>query len=71
MESCLKQYDEAIVDLVAGNEKSHDRVGKRANETKKLKGRVLELETRNILLEAKVWGDSGLRRLQLRIFLIG
>ena len=71
MESCLKKYDEAIVDLVEGNEKLHDRVDKRANETKELKGRVLELETRNVLLEAKVWGDFGLRRLQLRIFPIG
>ena len=63
MEACLKhleKYDEAIVDLVEGNEKLHNRVDKRVKETEELKGRVLELETRNVLLEAKVWDDSGL-----------
>ena len=57
MESCLKhleKYDGAIVDLVEGNEKLHNRVDKRVKETEELKGRVLELETRNVLLEAKV-----------------
>ena len=57
MESCLehlKKYDEAIVDLVEGNEKLHNWVDKRAKETEELKGRVLELGTRNVLLEAKV-----------------
>ena len=57
MEACLKHletYDKAIFDLVEGVEKVHSRVDKRAKETEELKGRVLELETRNILLEAKV-----------------
>ena len=57
MEACLKHletYDAAIMDLVEGNEKVHARVDKRAKETEELKGRVLELETRNVLLEAKV-----------------
>ena len=63
MESCLehlKKYDEVVVDLVEGNEKLHNWVDKQAKETEELKGRVLELETRNVLLEAKVWDDSGL-----------
>ena len=57
MESCLKhlkKYDEAIVDLVEGNKKLHNQVDKRAKETEELKGRVLELETWSVLLEAKV-----------------
>ena len=57
MEACLKHlktYDATIADLVEGNEKLHNRVDKRAKETEELKGRVLELETRNVLLEAKV-----------------
>ena len=56
MESCIKhlKYDEAIVDLVEGNEKLHDRVDKRLKEMEGLKGRILELETQNVLLEAKV-----------------
>ena len=57
METCLehlKKYDGAVVDLVAGNESLHRRVDKRALEVASLKGRVLELETRNVLLEAKV-----------------
>ena len=57
MEACLKHlemYDVAIIDLVEGVEKVNNRVDKRAKETEELKGRVLELETRNILLEAKV-----------------
>ena len=62
MEACLKHletYDVAIIDLVEGNEKVNNWVDKRAKETEELKGRVLELETRNILLEAKV-RDSAL-----------
>ena len=62
MEACLKHlktYDKAILDLVEGEEKLNRRVDKRARENKELKGRVLELETRNILLEAKV-RDSAL-----------
>ena len=57
MEACLKHlktYNKAILDLVEGVEKVHSRVDKRAKETEELKGRVLELETRNVLLEAKV-----------------
>ena len=57
MEACLKHletYDKAILDLVADCDKAHRQVDKRAKETEGLKGRVLELETRNILLEAKV-----------------
>ena len=50
----FETYDKAIIDLVEGNKKINRRVDKRAKETEELKGRVLELETRNILLEAKV-----------------
>ena len=50
----FETYDKAIIDLVEGNEKINRRVDKRAKEMEELKGRVLELETRNILLEAKV-----------------
>ena len=63
MEACLKhleKYDKAIVDLVEGNKKLHNQVDKRVKETEELKGRVLELKTRNVLLEAKVWSDSVL-----------
>ena len=62
MEACLKHletYDKAILDLVEGVKKVHSRVDKRVKETEELKGRVLELETRNVLLEAKV-RDSGM-----------
>ena len=62
MEACLKHlkmYDKAILNLVEGIERVHSRVDKRAKETEELKGRVLELETRNVLLEAKV-RDSAL-----------
>ena len=57
MEACLghlETYDKAIIDLVEGNKKVNNQVDKRVRETKELKGRVLELETRNVLLEAKV-----------------
>ena len=57
METCpkhLKKYNGAISGLVEGNEKLHNWVDKRAKEVEGLKGRVLELETQNILLEAKV-----------------
>ena len=43
MESCLehlKKYNEAVVDLVEGNEKLHNQVDKRAKEMEELKGRV-------------------------------
>ena len=57
MEACLKHlkgFDKSLCELADSNAKSHRRVDKRAKETEELKGRVLELETRNILLEAKV-----------------
>ena len=62
MEACLKHlemYDKAILDLVESVEKTHNQVDKRAKENEGLKSRVLELETRNVLLEAKV-RDSAL-----------
>ena len=57
MEACLKHlegFDKSLCDLVDSNAGVHRRVDKRAKETEGLKGRVLELETWNILLEAKV-----------------
>ena len=57
MEACLKHlktYNKAILDLVEGNKKVNRQVDKRAKEVEELKGRVLDLETRNVLLEAKV-----------------
>ena len=68
MEACLKYletYDVAIMDLVDGNKKVNSRVDKRAKETKELKGRVLELETRNVLLEAKVRDSTLVNCFQL------
>ena len=43
-----------------GVEKVNSRVDKRSKENEELKGRVLELQTRNVLLEAKVRSDSAL-----------
>ena len=63
-ETCLKhlkKYEGAIEDLVRGVNRCHDWVDNRKAEVNSLKGRVLDLETQNILLEAKVWDDSGLR----------
>ena len=57
----LKKYEGAIEDLVRGVNGCHDRVDNRKAEVNSLKGRVLDLETRNVLLEAKVWDNSGLR----------
>ena len=57
----LKKYEGAIEDLVRGVNGCHDRVDNCKAEVNSLKGRVLDLETRNVLLEAKVWDDSGLR----------
>ena len=57
METCLehlKKYDGAVLDLVGGNEQLHHQIDKQAKEVESLKGRVLELETRNVLLEAEV-----------------
>ena len=73
MEACLKHletYDAAITDLVEGNKKVNNQVDKRAKEMEELKGRVLELETRNILLEAKV-RDSVLVLTPALSFLLG
>ena len=57
MEACLKHlegFDKSLCDLADLDAKGHRRIDKRAKETEELKGRVLELETRNVLLEAKV-----------------
>ena len=72
MEACLKHletYDRSILDLVEGNEKVNKRVDKRAKETEELKGRVLELETRNVLLEAKVRDSTMVKTPSLSSFL--
>ena len=56
-ETCLKhlkKYEGAIEDLVRGVNGCHDRVDNCKVEVNSLKGRVLILETRNVLLEAKV-----------------
>ena len=63
-ETCLKhlkKYEGAIEDLVCGVNRCHDCVDSCKVEVNSLKGRVLDLETQNILLEAKVWDNSGLR----------
>ena len=57
----LKKYEGAIKDLVRGLNGCHDRVDNHKAEVNSLKGRVLNLETQNVLLEAKVWDDSRLR----------
>ena len=57
----LKKYEGAIKDLVHGVNRCHDCVDNRKAEVNSLKGRVLDLETRNVLLEAKVWDDSELK----------
>ena len=58
-----KTYDGAISDLVRRKEQCHNHVDKRKKEIDNLKGRVLDLETRNVLLEAKV---GRAQRFQLR-----
>ena len=50
----LKKYEGAIEDLIRGVNRYHNRVDNCKAEVNSLKGRVLDLETRNILLEAKV-----------------
>ena len=70
MEACLKHlktYDKAILDLVEGVVKVHSQVDKRVKETEELKGRVLELETRNVLLEAKVRDSVMVNWFHLRV----
>ena len=57
MEACLKHlqgFDKSLCDLADSNKDSHRRVDKRAKEVEGLKKRVVELESWNILLEAKV-----------------
>ena len=57
MEACLKHlqgFDKSLCDLADSNKGSHRRIDKRAKETEDLKKRVLELESQNILLGAKV-----------------
>ena len=50
----LKKYEGAIEDLVQGVKGCHNRVDNRKAAVNSLKGRVLGLETRNVLWEAKV-----------------
>ena len=57
MEACLKHFqgfDKSLCDLADSNKDGHRRIDKRVKEVKGLKKRVVELESRNILLEAKV-----------------
>ena len=57
MEACLKHlqgFDKSLCDLADSNKDGHRRINKRAKEVEGLKKRVVELESRNILLEAKV-----------------
>ena len=50
----LKGFDKSLCNLADSNKKSHNRIDKRAKEIEGLRKRVVELESRNILLEAKV-----------------
>ena len=50
----LKGFDKPLCELADSNKDSHHRINKRAKEVEGLKKRVVELESRNILLEAKV-----------------
>ena len=57
MEACLKHlqgFDKFLCDLADLSKDSHRRIDKRAKEVEGLKMRVVELESHNILLEAKV-----------------
>ena len=57
MEACLKHlqgFDKSLCDLADLNKESHRRIDKRAKEIEGLKARVVELESQNILLGAKV-----------------
>ena len=57
MASCLKHlkgFDKYLCELADLNKDSHHRIDKRAKEVDGLRRRVVELESRNILLEAKV-----------------
>ena len=57
MASCLKHlkgFDGSLCKLADSHKDSHHRIDKRAKEIDRLRNRVIELEGRNILLEAKV-----------------
>ena len=57
MEACLKHlqgFDKSLCDLADSNKNCHRRIDKRAKEVEGLKARVVELESQNILLGAKV-----------------
>ena len=57
MEACLKHlqgFDKSLCDLADSNKDGHCRIDKRAKEIEGLKKRLVEVEGRNILLEAKV-----------------
>ena len=57
MEACLKhlqEFNKSLCDLADSNKDSHRRINKRAKEIEGLKTRVVELESQNILLGAKV-----------------
>ena len=57
MEACLKHlqgFDKSLCDLADSNKDGHRRIDKRAKEVEGLKKRMVELESQNILLEAKV-----------------
>ena len=74
MEACLKHletYDVAITDLVGSDKRLHNQVDKRAKETEELKGRVLELEMWNVLLEAKVRDSALVNHFWLRVSSLG
>ena len=57
MEACLKHlqgFDKSLCDLADSTKDGHCRIDKRAKEVEGLKKRVVELESQNILLGAKV-----------------
>ena len=57
MASCLKHlkgFDKSLCELADLNKDGHHRINKRVKEIDGLRNRVVELESRNILLEAKV-----------------
>ena len=57
MEACLKHlqgFNKSLCDLADSSKDGHRRIDKRVKEVGGLKKRVVELESWNILLEAKV-----------------
>ena len=57
MEACLKHlegFNKSLCELADSNKDSHHQIDKQAKEIDGLRTRVVELESRNILLEAKV-----------------